>query len=255
MSDSQRILKSLEGAPEGRDTAEIAYELGRSLSELSTPFEQIKAAGLAVSLAGTWILPSAVAALEERFTQSLGDLHNTQPAVPAHGPELVARSAQLSLGSKACRRLAERCVQRQLMDWRGDDVRLPNFAATLSPRQRRLAERLAEAIEPDGLCPRPLRELAQELAIPLPAIREGFDLAESARMVVNILTGTYVSPTALGKARDSLLDTFRDRSVTVKDAVETWHVSRKVAIGLLEYFDARGITVREADSRRIVAKS
>jgi selenocysteine-specific elongation factor len=76
------------------------------------------------------------------------------------------------------------------------------------------------------------------------------ELAAAVRsgQLLRIAEGVYLAPDVAGQARARLADV--PQPFTVSQARQAWGTSRRVAVPLMEWLDAQGVTAREADNTR-----
>lgn len=132
---------------------------------------------------------------------------------------------------------------------RGDQIG-PRVGADLSHRQRKLLDvLLAECLEA-GPTPPTLKEFATRNGC---SVRDLEPLVQSAvnEGRLNRLSPEFaIDHQALENLRISLADYFlQHANITISEIREHWAMTRKHAVPILEYFDQRQITTRNADVR------
>jgi selenocysteine-specific elongation factor len=101
------------------------------------------------------------------------------------------------------------------------------------------------------LAPPTLRELAGALDQPPEAVSVLLDLCVEEGILVEVEEGIFFSPVALDQARQICRNLLAaHRSVTLSQLREAWGTTRRYALPLCQYFDARKITHRAGDVRR-----
>ena len=137
-------------------------------------------------------------------------------------------------------------------------LRLKSHRVRLGGDEGKLGERLAEALARAGYQPPDLKQLAEQLKLPvseLPRMRTLMAALERDGRVVKIATDLYFSRDAMESARQRLLDYLRGApEITAAIYRDLLGASRKFAIALLDYFDHAGVTVRVGDARRLRAR-
>jgi len=126
-----------------------------------------------------------------------------------------------------------------------------DLQVALSKVQRTLLRNVLQKMEEGGLAPPTEKELAAALEVqpaPLEAILTV--LVEDERLIP-LGKGFYYLPEALERARELCVARLSQGPATVSELRDAWGVSRKHGIPLCEYFDARGVTVRAGDLRKL----
>ncbi|MFN3891283.1 MAG: selenocysteine-specific translation elongation factor [Beijerinckiaceae bacterium] len=199
---------------------------------------------------GSFIASAAHQALKRDLLARLGALHDATPL--ASGFELsricpitVARAvaAERALSELA----AEKLVERQGARWRRSDFD-PERAAPLSVRHA--AEKIERIFLLAGLEPPSATVFQSQQALALKWLLQRGVLVRTVDRVQQREVVFHAA--ALHAARRILAETFGDGSdFRASEAGAVLGVSRKFAIPLLEYLDARGFTMRIADRRRL----
>jgi selenocysteine-specific elongation factor len=145
--------------------------------------------------------------------------------------------------------LLEAMTSRGELVRRGDRVGLPT-GAELSHRQRHVLSAVLAAIGSAGPAPPTLKELAEQHAYPLKDLEPLVQVAIDEGRLVRVSPLLALDRAALESLRQSLADHFqKHRSGTVSQIREQWHVTRKHAVPILEFFDQCQITRRTGDNR------
>ncbi|MEN9628523.1 MAG: hypothetical protein RJA10_1750, partial [Pseudomonadota bacterium] len=203
--------------------------------------------------------PTAWQAALRAVDDTLAAWHVAHPH--ALGPDEVAFQAALHQTLAAAvdapvrhaalrQRLADGAVRRQ-----GFHLGLPGHQPQLAEADQALLLRVRAVMEPMGLRPPPLGELAPLLGLPLADAGEALQRMAALGHLVQVAKNRFFLPEAMGGLVQVLRDTaaaapdgrfdaasFRDRS----------GVGRNLTIQLLEFFDRRGLT-RFAHERRTLA--
>lgn len=123
------------------------------------------------------------------------------------------------------------------------DGRVVDGAAALPPDVQRAVDGILARLAVDPFAAPEAPELAA-------AGLGGRELAAAVRsgQLVRIADGVYLAPGIEPVARDRLADL--DDTFTLSQARQAWGTSRRVAVPLMEWLDARGATVRLPDNSR-----
>jgi selenocysteine-specific elongation factor len=131
----------------------------------------------------------------------------------------------------------------------GDLVRT-GAGADLSNRQRKLLETLLAECRESGATPPTLKEFAARQGCTLRELEPLVEVAVLEGRLERLSPDFAIEHAALERLRTSLAGYFQSHpSVTVSEIRGHWGITRKHAVPLFEYFDRRGITVRNTDVR------
>jgi selenocysteine-specific elongation factor len=122
--------------------------------------------------------------------------------------------------------------------------------AELSPAEASLFEQLTAHL--DQQQPPSLGDLAKLLRIPIPKLQRDLQPLVGKRRLVQISSNRYYLPkqiTPLVEVADQLSES---ATLTVRQFRDAAGIGRNVAIEVLEYFDSRGYTKRNGDTRQVV---
>jgi selenocysteine-specific elongation factor len=202
--------------------------------------------GGAVSLDSWLISPQLADEAAQRLTAALADLHARHPLRPgmevADARTLLAefdgRMGDAGLADAFLASLvAAGRVARQ-----GTIVRLPGHSTTTAGRED--ADRLLAAVAAAEPTPPSVKEL----------VGSGFGMeliraACAEGRLVRVSADIVMTPALLSRAEALIRDRAMPSGLTVSGFREALGTSRRFALPLLEYFDARGVTRRQGDVR------
>ena len=109
---------------------------------------------------------------------------------------------------------------------------------------------MLDAIATGGLTPPTAKELAAQLDYKPDQVEPLLKLCIEDGLLIRISGALSFAPEAIEHARsvcENLLQEIGE--ATMSQLREAWGVSRKFAVPLCEFFDARGVTVRKDDLR------
>ena len=177
-------------------------------------------------------------------------------AGPAGGPAAPGLATALCL-SRAFRAVMESLVRDGAVQQDGPWFRLPQHRIRLLPQEERLWSEIHRLLAADRFRPPRVRDLAQALSVPEPALRRLLKRLQRMGRVAEVapdhffpqatlaeMAGIAAELAAADPAGEVTAATFRDRLDN----------GRKVAIQVLEFFDSAGLTVRRGDARTVRAE-
>jgi selenocysteine-specific elongation factor len=185
---------------------------------------------------GPWLLAEGlVGELAARVPAVVARYRQLRPLEPGPPVEVVRRALDLPDADLVG------ALVRPPLELR--DGRVVAAAAELPPQVQRAVDRIRERLAADPFAAPEAHDLAaaglgaRELAA---AVRSG--------QLVRVAEGIYLAPGVDRVARERLAAI--PQPFTVSQARQAWGTSRRVAVPLMEWLDARGVTVRQPDSTR-----
>jgi selenocysteine-specific elongation factor len=238
-----RFSALLERRPAGITTAELPVLLGRAPADVASIAQAASGARL---VGDVWVRESTLADLGARAVSLLKAHHRTRPSDRGLSLETLRHSLR---GPEA---LAERAITDLASTGK---IRVGDGVATLSGFVPRVEggdaeiDRVVGILEAADLTPPSLAELEQQTGRrDLVAILR---LAAQAGKVEAVERERYYARPALDRFTAELKAAAHDGPVAPSALRERLGISRKYLIPLLEWADAKGITERIGDARRL----
>ncbi len=138
-----------------------------------------------------------------------------------------------------------------VLEQRAGRFRPESHRTELSDAEQTLLSRLAPLI--DGTQPPSLGDLARALHIPLDRLKIGVKALAGKQALVQISDKRIYLPAHLAALAQAAEELSRRGPFTARDYRDAAGIGRNVAIDVLEYFDGRGFTRRQGESRTVVA--
>lgn len=199
------------------------------------------------------IARAAADLLASRVLAALREFHAAQPQ--ASGLEAAALRKTLAprLPPEAFQAFLRELANRQAIVLSSDVARLPGHVATANPQDERLWARVRAALASSGVHTPLLAELAAQLKVKEPQLRDFLHRKSRTGEVLRITPERFclretlarLAATAVVVARST--DDGLFTAAQFRDAIGT---GRGLAIHYLEFFDRLGITQRFGDQRR-----
>jgi selenocysteine-specific elongation factor len=193
---------------------------------------------------------AASGALLERMLGALETSHRQEPW--ALGMTSIALARVLAIPEPTFVRIAEHFVEAGRLINRGGYFSTTDHRPSLTPQQRAFFEDLVPVAEGQPFLPIPFASAATAVKLShLAGLPKAFDtmLAEGALVKVgdDLYRGAQIA-----RIRARLETHFgRHDRMTAAEFRDLLGTSRKYAVPLLEWLDARGITIRDGDYRRL----
>jgi selenocysteine-specific elongation factor len=185
---------------------------------------------------GPWLLAAGLAdELAARVPQVVGRYRQLRPLEPGPPAEVLRRALELPDADLLPAVVRPPFLLR--------DGRVVDEAAALPPEVQRAVDAIRARLAADPFAAPEAPELVEAGLGP----RELAAAVRSGRLI-RIAEGVYLAPDIAAEARARLADL--PQPFTVSQARQAWATSRRVAVPLMEWLDARGVTVRLEDNTR-----
>lgn len=179
--------------------------------------------------------------------------------------ELERRQPRKSLSEAAiieiCRTLGARPLLKAVIVRLIRDKKLQAIGNNLTPQglelritrqQQKSLNQILSVIQSAGLTPPNVRELCEQTGDSPQTVLALLEIGVADQLVIRVDRDFYFSPAALDQARQLCTDYIQHNGpATMAQLRDAWGITRKHAIPLGEFFDARHITHRDADLRGI----
>jgi len=226
--------------------ARVPFGPGRTRGLL----DALAAAGRVRAVDRDWSLHAdAVARLRDLVTSALAQFHRAQPLRAGMSrEELRVRAANAD--ERVFAHVLAALDAESVVRVDRDKVRLTSHELRLSPVQQTAVERLEHEFREAAAAPPSAEEALGRAGLTGDEQHELFQLLLESRRLVRVKESLFFHADALEAIQDKLVALLRERKeIGPGDVKDLLGVSRKFAIPLLEYFDARRVTTRVGERR------
>jgi selenocysteine-specific elongation factor len=141
---------------------------------------------------------------------------------------------------------------RGLVRMTGGQVRHPQAAAAALAEEDAALTTLVPILEAQGLATETVAVLAVAAGVDVGVARKALTKLVSAGQVVRLGSEMHFAASAVDAARERIVEYLKEHgTMLASDARDVLGTSRKYVVPLLEYFDNRGVTKREGDTRTL----
>ena len=212
--------------------------------------DTLQTSGRVVAIDRDWFVhPESLARLRELTLGALAQFHRAAPLRPGMSREEL-RGRAGAADERVFAHLLAALEGEGLVRTDRDKVRLASHEVRLSPEQQKAADRLEqEYLTAEAAPPSPEEALARA-GQSGDEEHELFQVLIEARKLVRVKESLYFHARALEAIQDKLVTMLRERKeIGPGDIKDLLGISRKYAIPLLEFFDARRVTARVGERR------
>ncbi|MDD4205690.1 MAG: SelB C-terminal domain-containing protein, partial [Candidatus Delongbacteria bacterium] len=131
-------------------------------------------------------------------------------------------------------------------------VSLKKFKVQIDPKMQSALDAITEDLKEDAFNPRTVKDISEQLSLPLKDVRQYAGMLASKGELVKIDDEFYISKEVLDKGKEMIKNEI-DRSGPLKigQISELFGSSRKYVVPIMEYLDKTGFTRRNGDVREL----
>jgi selenocysteine-specific elongation factor len=236
--------------PGGSRLGPLAGRVPFGPARLRALLETLQADGRLVAIDRDWFVHrDALARLRDLAVAALQDFHRLNPLRPGM-PREELRSRAGAADERVFAQLVSALEGEGALHVDRDKVRLTTHEVRLSPEQQQTVDRLEESYLSAEAAPPSPEEALGRLGVTGDEEHELFQLLVEGRKLVRVRESLFFHAKALEAIQDKLVAMLRERKdIGPADIKDLLGVSRKYAIPLLEFFDARRVTTRVGERR------
>jgi len=219
-------------------------------ARLRALLETLQAAGRVAAVDRDWFVhPESVTRLRGLVLAALEQFHRTFPLRPGMSREEL-RGRAGAADERVFGHLLETLAAEGVVRSERDKVRLAAHEVRLSPEQQKIVDRVEQEFLGAAAAPPSPEEALTRAGLAGDEEHELFQLLVEGRKLVRVKDSLYFHATALESIQDKLVAMLRERKeIGPGDIKDLLGISRKYAIPLLEFFDARRVTARVGERR------
>jgi selenocysteine-specific elongation factor len=217
---------------------------------LRTLLEGLQGAGRIVAIDRDWFVhPESLARLRELALAALEQFHRASPLRPGMSREEL-RGRAGAPDERVFAHLVAGLEAQGVVRTDRDKIRLASHDVRLSAEQQRTVDRLEQDFLGAAAAPPSPEEALGRAGLAGDEDHELFQVLVEARKLVRVKESLYFHAQALDAIQDKLVAMLRERKeIGPGDIKDLLGISRKYAIPLLEFFDARRVTARVGERR------
>jgi selenocysteine-specific elongation factor len=212
--------------------------------------EALQGGGRVVAIDRDWFVhPDSLARLRALVVTALEQFHRAHPLRPGMSREEL-RGRGGAADERVFGHLLDALVAEGLVRTERDKVRLAAHEIRLSTEQQKTVERLEQEYVSAAAAPPSPEEALARAGVTGDEEHELFQVLVEARKLIRVKESLYFHARALETIQDKLVAMLRERKeIGPGDIKDLLGISRKYAIPLLEFFDARRVTTRVGERR------
>ncbi len=190
--------------------------------------------------------------IKQETLDGLANYHKANPLKAGMPKEELKSKLPSSLGTKLFNLLLVRLTKSDHMIQEEDLVRLSNHKVSLQVDQEDVKRKIIDIYTKSKLTPPYFKELSKTLDIDSKIAKDVLNLLVEQGHIIKTKEELYFHSQAIKDLKNRLVDFLKQNNeITTPQFKEMTGVSRKYVIPLIEYFDAKNITIRVGDIRKL----
>jgi selenocysteine-specific elongation factor len=201
------------------------------------------------------VSPDTWNAITRSCREVLEAAHRAHPERPGLTTAQLAAAIEPRLPARVVASAVRALVESRVLSSDGGALRLPDHRLALDERDRRAWLRIAPLLsDAERFKPPRAAEIAARLRMPVADVRRILKALARQRLVVEVALDRFFRRETVDELAAIVAALARaqpERKFAVWQFRDRLDNGRKVAIEILEYFDGRGLTLRDGDLRRL----
>ena len=182
----------------------------------------------------------------------LYDFHTLNPLKPGMSKEELKSKFPLLQGSKIFNQALDQLVKSKETVVTEDLVHLANHSVSLGIDQEEIRNKIIDAYREGGLTPPYFRDIAKSIDMDHQKIQDVLMHLVKEGTVIKTKDDLFFDINAINDLKKRLVDFLETNGeITTPQFKELTGASRKYVIPLIEYFDAKNVTIRVGDIRKL----
>ncbi len=190
--------------------------------------------------------------LKEKFTEHVSDYHNANPLKAGMPKEELKSKFPLLTDVKLFNQVINQMIKSKQIVQEENTVRLESHRISLGQDQAHVRKKITQTYRSGGLQPPYFRDVIKGLDADPKHVQDVMMLLVEEGQIVKTKDDLYFDARAVEDLKSRLVDFLKTNGeITTPQFKEMTGVSRKYVIPLIEYFDAKNVTLRVGDSRKL----
>ena len=253
-SEGEKLrLRLLKAGPAGLSWPELIMRTNQLPAKLKSLAESLVASGGILRYDGDrlrYFHPQVLADLKSFCLDYLKEFHQKNPLQQGAMKEELKTKLPPQVDSRLFTHLLSTLTKEKEIIIEQETIRLVSHAISLREEEKDLRKKMVLLYAKGKLQPPMVKEVAAELHTPENDLKPVLQLLTKEGTLVKVKEDLYFHRQALEELEEKLISYLKERKeMTPPQFKEISQVSRKFAIPLLEYFDAKKVTMRIEDKR------
>jgi selenocysteine-specific elongation factor len=193
-----------------------------------------------------------ISSLRNQVEEQLSAFHRAAPLKAGMPKEELRSKMPARPNAKLFTLVLNQLLSDNLLQQDERTVRLSDHQVNLGVDQTKLREEIAAIYDQSGLTPPYFKDVVKRLEADPAVARDVLTLLVEEGRVVKVKEDLYFGARAIVELQQRLVDFLKtNREISTPEFKDMTGASRKYVIPLIEHFDARHVTIRIGDTRRL----
>jgi len=194
----------------------------------------------------------SLAAASENLKNGISFYHEKYPDRPGVSVEELKSFVKIPIPDALLRFAVKALVERGQIAVKEDLLRMPDFAPEMDVDAGGITGKVQTLLSESGLTPPSVVEMSEKTGTPESIVLKALESLIKRGACEKTRDGLYFDAASVRRLEEKLTLFLRERGeITTQEFKELAGVSRKYAIPLIEHFDAKKVTLRIGDKRRL----
>lgn len=204
----------------------------------------------------TFVHQKYLNSIQEQVSAFLQAYHQKNPLRVGVSKEELKSKFPLLASTRLFELILSQMMKAEIIAQEGETVRLTGHKVSLGQDQAGLKKKIADIYLANRLQPPYFKDVVKNLDVAPSRAKDVLMLLVEEGTVIKTKEDLYFHVEAVQQLKESLTTFLEEKGeITTPQFKEMTGASRKYVIPLLEYFDARNVTIRVGDSRKLRQKS
>ncbi len=191
--------------------------------------------------------------LKEDILKELEEFHKKYPLKSGMSKEEIRSKFLGNANPRVGDRFIELLVEMNYIDKNMEKVHIKGFEIKYNDTQLEIKEELIHLYISNNFMPPKKEDIYQELKYDKNQVEQVLNALISNEDIIQLNSEICLHKSSYEEAQNILIDYLnKNSSITVAEYRDVLNTNRKVALGLLEYFDQEKITKRDGDIRSLI---
>lgn len=197
-----------------------------------------------------YVLTSIYSQWSEQISDLLKQYHRQYPLREGYPKEELRSRKFSNLSSKQFQQLLQTMEEDGFLKLHAQTISAPGFKPQPNDRQKKIIEQIEEKFKSAAFQPPAWADTCKQVKLDEEQVNEILQYLLREEILIKLSDNIYFHREVLEEAKSKIANYLKEKGeISIGEARDILQTSRKYALPLLEYFDARKITRRVGDMR------
>ncbi len=187
--------------------------------------------------------------IKEKVLHYLKDYHKSRPDVEGLTKKVLSEALK-DTDEKVLEKAVAELIEEKRLVVSGETLKLPSHKISISERDLKLKEEIMSILKKTYLMPPNLKRLSQFIDSDVKKVEFLLKILVKEGRVKKVSPELYYDKDVLDKVWEKVVEIIKEKGyIHIQDMKQTFSLSRKYALSILDYFDREKLTIRVGDKR------